>query len=97
MNVAANLNETETVYAAKPVLITEKDFMLINLVAAHVLSRVEQGGARELFCFSVVSFISVALCVKQFVDSFVLALLCWPLFTGQQYHLSSISIFQISL
>lgn len=96
MNVAAKLNETETVYAAKPVLITEKDFMLINLVAAHVFPSGE-GGARELFCFSVVSFISVALCVKQFVDSFVLALLCWPLFTGQQYHLSSISIFQISL
>lgn len=69
--------------------------MLINLVA-HTC--VPQGLGRwgEIVLFLLFHLFRLRCAVKQTLTASC-SLLCSPLFTGQQYHLSSISIFQISL
>lgn len=69
--------------------------MLINLVA-HTC--VPQGLGRwgGIVLFLLFHLFRLRCAVKQTLTASC-SLLCSPLFTGQQYHLSSISIFQISL
>lgn len=80
---------------AKPVLIIEKGFHVDQFSCSHMCSpRAWEFGGIVLFLLFHLFRLRCA--VKQTLTASC-SLLCSPLFTGQQYHLSSISIFQISL
>lgn len=80
---------------AKPVLIIEKGFHVDQFSCSHMCSpgAWEMGG---IVLFLLFHLFRLRCAVKQTLTASC-SLLCSPLFTGQQYHLSSISIFQISL